>query len=100
MPYPFLRPDERPKTPQNARPSVGLRVTYPNNVQHWFPGPEPLALLLAKQFCPEELLNHTGTTLEFGTRCGNIFVMQKHLSGPILSQVDQTAPRIITPDVS
>ena len=98
MPYPFVRADERPRS-NDLRPTTGLRVTYPNNTVHWFPGPESQALATAKQICPEELLNHVGTTWEYGERSGTIFVMQKHLAGPVLSKLDKDGPQVITPSV-
>lgn len=103
--YPFNTPTERrtrERSEPNLREQPGVRVTYPNDVKHWFPGPEPIALLLAQRFCPEELLNHPGTTVEFGTRCGTLFVSSRHVAGPKLSKASpedlKYVPTVLTPD--
>ena len=99
MPYPFTRPEERSERERPVKAEHGLRVTYPNNVTHWFPGPEPLAAALARRVCPEELFNHPGTTLEYGERCGTMFTVERHLAGPLLSKSDgDPGPRVISPD--
>lgn len=103
--YPFNTPAERrtrDRATSDGRPQSGVRITFANDVQHWFPGPEVVALQMAKQFCPEDLLTHPGTTIEFGERCGTLFVTAKHLAGPKLSKQNpedlKYVPTILTPD--
>ena len=102
MPYPFYRKDEQPQQ-RTPRTATGVRVVYANDCTHWFPGDQAQALLLARQFCPAELLNHPGTTLDYGERCGTIFIVKQHLSGPTIGpkvspEDQQQVTSLITPD--
>lgn len=80
----FLRADERPK-PRRSGTHEGVRVTYPNDVRHFFPGSEPVALALAALACPPELFEHVGTTVDFGEKAGPDFALKKRLRGPKLA---------------
>lgn len=72
-------------------------MTYPSDMQHWFPGDKASALLLAKSFVPEELWTHAGTTVEFGERVGTLFVLHQHVQGPELTKRLDHGPSVITP---
>lgn len=88
---------ERPQRTTD-RPTTGLRVTYPSDVRHWFPGSLEAALLLARSFVPEDFWAHPGTTVEFGERVGTLFVLHKHIQGPVLTAPLDQGPKVVTPD--
>lgn len=93
----FLTSDERRGDRPN-RPSCGLRVTFPNDVTHWFPGEESVAVYLAERACPEELFRHPGTSLEYGEKFGPSFVLKKHLRGPKIAVPERDGAAVIWPD--
>lgn len=101
MSYPFRTRDEQPRKRDDA-PSLGVRVTFANDVKHFFPAATAeMGRVLAAAFVPEDLLNSPGTTIEWGERSGRLFVLKQHLAGPKLSQAsDYEPPRVIHPDAA
>ena len=95
--FPYLRADERPKN-NDSRPREGVRITFPDNVQHWFPGPLELALSLAERMVPDDLFNHPGTTVEFGERSGTLFTVRKLIRGPQVAPPRAEGPAVIAPE--
>lgn len=96
----FLTREERPSVRDSA-PAEGVRITFPSDVKHWFPGPEQTALALARIQCPEDLYDHPGTTIEFGERIGRGFLLKRHIRGPslALSGDPREICTILTPEV-
>lgn len=72
MPYPFLRPGERGRTPPDREAGgIGVRIVYGNGVVHFIPGSSPAAaLVLVQAAIPPDLLADPATGIEFGEKVG------------------------------
>lgn len=61
----FRTRDERRESASTV--SVGIRVTFPDGVQHWYPGGSAaLAGILFERSVPDDLRAHPDTRVEFG----------------------------------
>lgn len=85
-------------TPTPGRDCPGLRVTLASDATYFFPGDRQLALALAHRLFAPEVLNHPGTTMEYGAKSGKLFVVEEHLAGPPLGcRPDPETPTVIVP---
>lgn len=83
--FPFLRPDE---VRESTNPTPGVCVVVPNGRRYWFPGATPdLAMALGRPALGDAV-NDPGITIDFGTRDGPTFVLERRIAGPTIQPGD------------